>query len=60
MIEIEEKLTGNIWRGDYPTKYVEDITNKTGCYKKFSVFVKMLLSALKCETEQVFIDILTY
>ena len=35
-----------MWRGDYTRKYLEDITEKTGSYKKFPVFVKMLLSAL--------------
>jgi coiled-coil domain-containing protein 61 len=58
-IEVEDKLTGNIWRGDYQSKYIEDITQKTGCFKKFNVFTKMLLSAFKCETEAVYIDLLT-
>jgi len=48
-----------LWRSDFQTKYIEDITNKAGCYKKFTVFNKMLLSALKCETEAVYIDLLT-
>jgi coiled-coil domain-containing protein 61 len=36
-----------MWRGDFSVKYIEEITNKTGSFKKFSVFVKMLLSTLK-------------
>jgi len=40
-------LTGELWRGDFQAKYIEEITNKTGAYKKFSVFIKMLLSASK-------------
>lgn len=59
-IDVEEKLSGNIWRGDFQSKYIEDITQKTGCYKKFGVFINMLISALKCETESVYIDLLTY
>ena len=59
-LEVEEKLSGDMWRGDFQQKYIEDITNKTGCFKKFPVFVKMLLSALKCETESVYIDLLTF
>lgn len=39
---------------------VEDITAKTGNFKKFPVFVKMLLTALKQESESVCIDLLTY
>ena len=47
IIDAEEKLSGNIWRGDYNLKYIEEITKKTGTFKKFSVFVKMLISGLK-------------
>jgi coiled-coil domain-containing protein 61 len=39
---------------------IEDITAKTGNYKKFPVFVKMLLSAVKQASESVFVDLLTY
>ena len=59
-VEVEEKLSGNLWRGEFQAKYIEDITAKTGCPKKFNVFVKMMVSALKCENEQVYIDLLTY
>ena len=40
-------MTGDLWRGDFQAKYVEEITNKTGNFKKFAVFVKMMLGALK-------------
>lgn len=46
-IEVEDKLTGNIWKGDFQAKYIEDITTKTGVPKKFNVFVKMLIQALR-------------
>ena len=49
-VEIEDKMTGDLWRGDFQSKYIEEITQKTGSYKKFNIFVKMLLSALKGET----------
>lgn len=39
---------------------VEGITAKTGNYKKFSVFVRMLVSAIHQESESVFVDLLTY
>ena len=32
----------------------EDISAKTGNYKKFAVFVRMLLSAIRQESESVF------
>ena len=39
---------------------IEDITAKTGNFKKFAVFVKMLLSAVKQASDSVFVDLLTY
>jgi len=49
IIDVENKMSGDIWRGDFQAKYVEEITNKSGLYKKFAVFVKMILSALKAQ-----------
>lgn len=39
---------------------IEDITQKTGNYKRFPVFVKMLRSAINRESDSVFVDLLTY
>lgn len=39
---------------------IEDITSKTGNYKKYPVFLRMLMSALKQGSESVFVDLLTY
>ena len=39
---------------------VEEITAKTGSFKRFPVFVKMLLSALRQESDSVFVDLLSY
>ena len=47
IIDVESKIQGLIWRGDFKQKYIEDITNKAGSFKKFSIFVKMLVAALK-------------
>lgn len=42
-------------------KYIEDITAKTGNAKKFIIFVRMLMTALKGENpKSVTIDLLTY
>ncbi len=60
-IEVEEKLTGELWRGEFPARYIEDITAKTGVPKKFQEFVRMVLRSLKAqEGDSVYIDILTY
>ena len=49
IIDVESKMQGHIWRGDYKQKYIEEITNKAGNFKKFSIFTKMLLTAMKRE-----------
>ena len=47
VVDCEDKYSGDLWRGDFSAKFIEELTNKTGTFKKFAVFVKMLLSALK-------------
>lgn len=47
VVDVEDKYSGDLWRGDYSAKFIEELTNKTGTFKKFNVFVKMLLGALK-------------
>jgi coiled-coil domain-containing protein 61 len=60
-IEVEEKLTGELWRGEFPARYIEDITTKTGVPKKFPEFIRMVLRSLKGqEGDSVYIDLLTY
>ena len=60
-IEVEEKLTGELWRGDYQSKYIEEITAKTGVPKKFVQFVKMVIQSLKGQVnDQCSLDLLTY
>ena len=46
VVDLEDKYAGDMWRGDFSAKFVEELTNKTGTFKKFNVFVKMLISAL--------------
>ena len=38
----------------------EDVTRKTGNFKRFNVFVKMLVSALENSSDSVYLDLLTY
>ena len=47
VLDAEEKNTGDVWRGAFTAKYVEEITKKTGNFKKFNVFIKMILEALR-------------
>eukprot|EP00898_Chlorokybus_atmophyticus_P005494 jgi/Chlat1/5946/Chrsp4S06418 len=59
-VEAEQKSDGSRWRGDFTARYIEDITGKTGNFKKFSVFVRMLLSAMTEQSDAVCLDLLTY
>lgn len=38
---------------------MEDITSKTGSFKKFSIFVRMLQTAVLQQSDSVFVDLLT-
>ena len=58
-MEIEQKDNGNIWKNTFTSNYIEEITQKTGNFKKFGVFVKMLLSSITKASDSVFLDILT-
>jgi coiled-coil domain-containing protein 61 len=44
---LEEQDTAQRWRGDFSSAYVEEMTHKTGNFKKFPIFVKMLASSLR-------------
>ena len=60
-VEAELLDSGERWRGDFTSKYIEDITAKTGNFKKYAVFVKMLFSSLnENQSSSVFLDLLTY
>ncbi|ORX50082.1 hypothetical protein BCR36DRAFT_353044 [Piromyces finnis] len=59
VISIKKESTNEIWKGKYTNNYVEEITKKTGNFKKFSVFVEMLFSAIKMSSKTVTLDLLT-
>ncbi len=58
-VEAEEKSTGMIWRAyNLSLEYIENITKKTGHFKRFYVFCRMLRNAFKQTSETVFVDLL--
>lgn len=59
-VDLEQLDTGAAWHGEFSASYVENITSKTGSFKRFPVLVKMLMGALRQQTETVFLDLLTY
>ncbi|KDO31219.1 hypothetical protein SPRG_03837 [Saprolegnia parasitica CBS 223.65] len=63
-VQVEEeslKATADVdrWGGAFPP-YIEELTKKTGNFKRFYTFVNMLVSALNHKSDSVFIDLLTY
>jgi coiled-coil domain-containing protein 61 len=59
-IEVENESTNERWHGEFSSKYIEQITQKTGNFKRFMTFVKMLSAALQKNNDAVFVDLLTY
>lgn len=59
-VDLEELSSSATWHGEFSASYVENITRKTGSFKRFDVLVKMLVGALQARTETVFLDLLTY
>ncbi|CAM9719058.1 unnamed protein product, partial [Discosporangium mesarthrocarpum] len=59
-VEAETEAGTSRWAGEFPWKYVEGITRRTGNVKRFPVFVRMLLSGLDQDSDSIFIDLLTY
>ena len=47
------------WRATFTAKFIEEITHRTGNFKPFSVFVKMLGSAFDLDSPSVSLDLLT-
>ena len=48
------------WSGSFTSVLVEEIAHKAGSFKKFDVFVRMLVSAFMKESTCVFVELLTY
>ena len=59
-VEAERDDTSERWIGTFGAAFVEEITAKTGNFKKYEVFVKMLVGALDGSSTTVAVDLLTY
>ena len=44
----------------WEASFLEEITRKTGNYKKYQVFLKMLITAITKSSESVYVDVLTH
>jgi len=58
-VEVEDVDDGKRWRAKFASRFIEEITQRTGNAKKFDIFVRMLLSAVAQESDSVYIDVLT-
>ncbi|KAH9490333.1 Coiled-coil domain-containing protein 61 [Bulinus truncatus] len=59
-VQVEDRLSADQWRSSFDVQYIEDLTHKTGNFKQFTIFVKMLESAITKSSESVSLDLLTY
>ena len=59
-LQVEDRDSAKRWKGEFSQEYLHEITKKTGNYKRFSVFVKMLLTALGNTSDSVLVDLLTF
>eukprot|EP00727_Mastigamoeba_balamuthi_P009536 m51a1_g5204 hypothetical protein (554) ;mRNA; r:216984-219488 len=59
-VDATDALTGERWRGLFASSYVEEVTHRTGSFKEFGVFVRMLRAALRGDSDAVRADLLTY
>ena len=59
ILTAEETESGDIWKGDFSSRFIEDLTGKTGNAKKFAVFEKMLVKGLEGGSGSVVADLLS-
>lgn len=59
-VTAEEKLTGLVWRGTFAADYIEEVTRKTGNYKRFPVYIKMLLAAMDGSSKSVLLELVSH
>ncbi|XP_046401844.1 centrosomal protein CCDC61-like [Ischnura elegans] len=59
-LSVVDKHTGEEWSSQYDSKFIENLTLKTGNYKRFDIFLRMLKSGLLRTSECVSLDLLTF
>jgi coiled-coil domain-containing protein 61 len=43
---VEDRFDIHTWRGDFTSKYLEEITRKTGKERSYQTFLQMLLGTI--------------
>ncbi|KAL1488004.1 hypothetical protein ABEB36_015382 [Hypothenemus hampei] len=59
-ILITDKNSGEDWQCSYDATYIENLTQKTGNFKQFDIFVAMIKSGLLHTSECVSLDLLAF
>ncbi|CEM16396.1 unnamed protein product [Vitrella brassicaformis CCMP3155] len=59
VVDILQRGTGMRWRAKFSRQLIEEITQRTGNFKSYEVFRRMLFSALSEDCESVYLDLLT-
>ena len=60
MIDVEESLTGDLWRGDFQQKYLEEICQKAGKPMPLQKFIQTLQLAMQRKFQDMYyLDLLT-
>ncbi|EUB55449.1 Coiled-coil domain-containing protein [Echinococcus granulosus] len=59
-VEVRDQCSDEEWRGSFSPHYIEELTKKTGNFKRFSVFLTMLHSVLCQRTKSLSIDFVSY
>ena len=60
-VGVEALGSGEQWRGDFSARFIEEeLTRRTGSYKSFKMFARMLEMAISNSAHSLFIDLLTY
>jgi coiled-coil domain-containing protein 61 len=58
LVKLRNKSTNAEYTGSFTLEYIQEMTRKTGNYKKFSVFLEMLMSTMENESGPVMLDLL--
>jgi coiled-coil domain-containing protein 61 len=43
---VEDRFDVKMWRGDFTSKYIEEITKKTGKERTYSTFIQMIVGTI--------------
>jgi len=55
----EEQASGIQWKGTFQQAYIEEVTRKTGNFKRFAVFVRMALAAIEGSSRSVQLELIS-